>query len=182
MLRAAFRNRLSKGTDNEYNHEENANNQSSDSEDEYHDFKMEFSKENDLDKAEVHLAENFGSSFISGKDSEKFPEDSNANSFSKSQIADQEESSLQSRQTQDHSAEEGSLNFPYSEREIYEMQLSLLQEQLVASMISEQEKGEVLMWFIVKVNKNTILLLLICKLMQINYVSLHLTSSKCIAA
>ena len=33
-------------------------------------------------------------------------------------------------------------NFPYTERQIYEMQLVQLQEQLVATMIQEQEKSE----------------------------------------
>lgn len=139
MLRAAFRNRLSKGPDNG----SDLTPSTSDSEDEYHDFKMEFPRDSDLDEAEVHSTEKSDeSSVTSGKDSEKFSENSKANSLSKSEITASNENSLKTIQ----GAEEEK-TFPHTEREIYEIQLLQLQEQLVATIISEQEKGESLIYF-----------------------------------
>lgn len=128
MLRAAFRNRLSKGPDNGSDHTPST----SDSEDEYHDFKMEFPRDSDLDEAEVHSTEKSDeSSVTSGKDS-----------LSKSEITASNENSSKTNQC----AEEEK-TFPHTEREIYEIQLLQLQEQLVATIISEQEKGESLVCF-----------------------------------
>lgn len=120
MLRAAFRSKRPKGAE-----QGNNNYDSSDSEEEFYEEPLEKSDEG---------------SVTSGKDSKEFAEDSNVNSSSNSEILEA------NKQNGTPASEDES--FPYTEREIYEVQLVQLQEQLVAAIISEQEKGKFLILFL----------------------------------
>ncbi|XP_031570548.1 GRAM domain-containing protein 4-like [Actinia tenebrosa] len=147
MLKSALRNRMSKGTDKSSEHQQNNQYSDTSSEDEYYDLKMEYLQDSDLlDEAEVHTSEKADkSSSGKGKETVKLSEDSNGNSLSESEMnsASNEKDSMR-KKAPDQSAQEEK-GFPNSEREIYEMQLVQLQEQLVATIISEQEKDEQLM-------------------------------------
>lgn len=133
MLRSAFRSKSSK------DEAPNAKNSPSDRTIYFKDNEAEFTDQESLLALQKQLEDSDASSFEDATESfsetskeEKSPRDTNKNILAK----------LSSNPSLDNQlCNEDQDNFPYTEREIYEMQLVQLQEQLVATMIQDQEKG-----------------------------------------